>query len=431
MANNKSRSQRLLESMRITAPGVTHRSTGTSSNIGATGGLYAGLATILRKLNLLPAVPPPLNISGNDYDPTAIPLSPPGPRGPAGATGAIGPAGKGGGGGPQTLVEDTSLMIPITPHFEMPQSLRKNSIPTFAGFVCSASTHVANFLNTATSGLYRYFRADTNGLPRFGLILANNTAESGSDAGSDFQLFAYNDIGNLIDIPVTIFRVAGGHIVSLRPVDITGDVAITGNLAVSGVVTGTTSPWVLVMNEAGTSLTNWTQFVGSWSVVSSAFHVAAAALGYGNLLFSTGLAQSAMVFQADVKMESGGGYAADNRVGLLFNASNATGGSFVTLRSGGALTPSSTGKLYIEQPAGVTPGPSINRNFNLDQFYTLRIVAIGPTMDVYIDGVYVNTFAHKVLTDAMTTQVHTSVVLYVYNCKASFKNIKMWTMTLP
>jgi hypothetical protein len=48
----------------------------------------------------------------------------------------------------------------------------------------------------------------TAGLQRFGLYV-NNTAESGSNAGSDFAIRAYNDAGTLLTTPVFIKRSTG------------------------------------------------------------------------------------------------------------------------------------------------------------------------------------------------------------------------------
>ncbi len=47
-------------------------------------------------------------------------------------------------------------------------------------------------------------------------FLVNNTAESGSDAGSDFALLARTDAGAAIDSPITITRATGGFITLAR-----------------------------------------------------------------------------------------------------------------------------------------------------------------------------------------------------------------------
>jgi hypothetical protein len=46
--------------------------------------------------------------------------------------------------------------------------------------------------------------------PRWSLALGDNTAEGGSNAGSNFALYRYTDAGGLIDTPLTINRVNGG-----------------------------------------------------------------------------------------------------------------------------------------------------------------------------------------------------------------------------
>lgn len=63
-------------------------------------------------------------------------------------------------------------------------------------------------------------------------LLANNTAESGSDAGTNLALVAYNDSGTFIDIPFSVNRVAAGSIVfsSARLVTM-------GALTASGIIT--------------------------------------------------------------------------------------------------------------------------------------------------------------------------------------------------
>jgi hypothetical protein len=58
------------------------------------------------------------------------------------------------------------------------------------------------------AGFNRLISYRTAGLQRFGLYV-NNTAESGSNAGSDFAIRAYNDAGTLLTTPVFIKRSTG------------------------------------------------------------------------------------------------------------------------------------------------------------------------------------------------------------------------------
>ena len=83
---------------------------------------------------------------------------------------------------------------------------------------------------------------------------------------------------------------------------------------------GSGGGFTTAINEAGTSLANWTQDSGAWSVVSSAFHVDTTGGTAARLKFVTSqtLAMSTLfAFEADVMMESAG-VGVDAPIGLLF-----------------------------------------------------------------------------------------------------------------
>jgi hypothetical protein len=54
------------------------------------------------------------------------------------------------------------------------------------------------------------------------LVGANSAAETGSDAGTNYQLLAYDDSGTYIDTPIEVERKSGGTIWLNRPVQNTG-----------------------------------------------------------------------------------------------------------------------------------------------------------------------------------------------------------------
>jgi hypothetical protein len=85
----------------------------------------------------------------------------------------------------------------------------------------------------------------TAGLQRFGLY-TNNTAESGSNVGSDFAIRAYSDAGTLLNTPVFIKRSTGN--VGINTITGTAKLQVVG----SGSTSATTS--LLVQNGAGTPL---------------------------------------------------------------------------------------------------------------------------------------------------------------------------------
>jgi hypothetical protein len=82
----------------------------------------------------------------------------------------------------------------------------------------------------------------TAGLQRFGLYV-NNTAESGSNAGSDFAIRAYSDAGTLLNTPLFIKRSTGN--VGINTITGTAKLQVVG----SGSTSATTS--LLVQNSAG------------------------------------------------------------------------------------------------------------------------------------------------------------------------------------
>lgn len=86
----------------------------------------------------------------------------------------------------------------------------------------------------------------TAGVARWKLRLGNSTAESGSNAGSNFNLLAYDDAGALIDTPLTLTRAAAGVFTVARPLTATGTMKATGGqleIGVSNTTRGLVYRW--------------------------------------------------------------------------------------------------------------------------------------------------------------------------------------------
>ena len=84
---------------------------------------------------------------------------------------------------------------------------------------------------TAAAGGLRGYFLKTSGVNRWGL-LENATAESGSNAGSNFQITAYNDAGARIDEAMTINR-------ATQAVQLNGSLAVIGAITTNAVATVT------------------------------------------------------------------------------------------------------------------------------------------------------------------------------------------------
>jgi hypothetical protein len=97
------------------------------------------------------------------------------------------------------------------------------------------------------AGFNKLISYRTAGLQRFGLY-TNNTAESGSNAGSNFAIRAYSDAGTLLNTPLFIERSTGN--VGINTITGTAKLQVVG----SGATSATTS--LLVQNSlSNTSLT--------------------------------------------------------------------------------------------------------------------------------------------------------------------------------
>jgi hypothetical protein len=194
--------------------------------------------------------------------------------------------------------------------------------------------------------------------------------------------------------------------------------------------------WNETVIESGGSLANWTSVSGTWSDVSSSFQITTPTNGSDLLRYTKAIAQSALVFEADVSISNGGGFTGGSAAGLVFNydggQNTGTGyGSAVFLYTPGRA-PENDGATYSEQPNLQVGGPQFPYPFSFNTFYTLRIVAIGNVMDTYVNGVYQMT-SYRTPYNAGTAPATLPyyIALRASNCTANFRNIHFYTMTLP
>lgn len=134
----------------------------------------------------------------------------------------------------------------------------------------------ANFWLNRPAGFNNNIVGQTSGLSRWAILLGSGTAESGSNAGSDFNIQRFNDAGTFIDIPLAItrstgnvaFNGAGGNVqvappagaptlAALAPIGGAYNANILVRKGVSGqsnVITGNTGAnprWALILGDAG------------------------------------------------------------------------------------------------------------------------------------------------------------------------------------
>jgi hypothetical protein len=93
-------------------------------------------------------------------------------------------------------------------------------------------------------------------MPNRWTLRTNSDTEAGSNVGSNFQLVARDDSGNLIDFPLTVTRGVGGNFTVARPFRVTNTTASTATTNGSGVfngglgVAGTINANALALNTA-------------------------------------------------------------------------------------------------------------------------------------------------------------------------------------
>lgn len=79
------------------------------------------------------------------------------------------------------------------------------------------TTATAQLALSASAGQYRQLLFSTAGVPRW-VLLTDNAAESGSNAGSNLALLGYSDAGAAITTPISINRATGVTTFGARPV---------------------------------------------------------------------------------------------------------------------------------------------------------------------------------------------------------------------
>ena len=108
-----------------------------------------------------------------------------------------------------------------------------NQVATYTG-----GTFASLILN-GPAGTNRSLFSQTAGVNRWELQLAGLTSESGSNAGSDFSIYRYNDAGAVIDAPFAITRSTGRATFSLDPFGPSGGYlpliggTLSGNLSIT------------------------------------------------------------------------------------------------------------------------------------------------------------------------------------------------------
>jgi hypothetical protein len=150
----------------------------------------------------------------------------------------------------------------------------------------------------------------TGGVQRFGLYV-NNTAESGSNVGSDFQIRAYSDAGTLLSTPLFIKRS-------------TGAATFAGGLGLSGATAGTSGiqfPATQVASANNNNLDDYEE--GTWTM----------GLSFGGASVGVTYSNNSGVYTKVGRQVTVTGYLTLTNKGTSTGAAKITGLPFTTLAS--------------------------------------------------------------------------------------------------
>jgi hypothetical protein len=174
-------------------------------------------------------------------------------------------------------------------------SLFTFSAPSFAALTVGASANAGSafVIFDSASGYSHAFLGQVGGVNRWQMAVGDATAETGSDAGTNFSIAAYTDAGASIDTPISIVRASGGLFSTPRPFSVAnttdatttsdGPLRTTGGASIAkSIVFGNAfkGPVRSVTSAAGTTTLDGTDWMAvSTGATTQTFTLPAAATG--------------------------------------------------------------------------------------------------------------------------------------------------------
>lgn len=179
------------------------------------------------------------------------------------------------------------------------------------------------------------------------------------------------------------------------------------------------SPWATTVNEAGSSFAAWLSGGGTWdsdgTVIRQTNNAGSYAYARYNTILPLGLP---FVVEAEVKVVSGAG---GNRIcGIQIYDGGTSGGI-------GFRIDTESNQWTIEHQ-GISSLIQTTMALAEGTFYKLRIVGGNDAWSFYIDGVLVQSaFAHAFVPSISANYFG----LYTFGSVGNFRNIKVYTLTVP
>lgn len=189
---------------------------------------------------------------------------------------------------------------------------------------------------------------------------------------------------------------------------------------VSNLPAGGGTSWDLVVDQDGSSATNWTNYSPNTVSSSGGEFVCSSSSNPAVFAYTAAILGSFCVLEAEVQFVSFGG--AVSQIGIGAANSGATVTNIITTVAGdGSSAQVRTNRFFVG--GGGSVGIA---NISTGVWYTLRVERAGSVWTIYVDGTAIATiecpFADNVLS---------YLALTAYEAQAKWRNVKAWNLGLP
>lgn len=190
---------------------------------------------------------------------------------------------------------------------------------------------------------------------------------------------------------------------------------------------GSGGGWDLVVDNPLSALTGFTSASGTWTVDAGVIRQTATSATQYRLMLDAGEIWAHCIVEVDVRMNTATSTAAGARAGVAIGAraDNLQGEGVYLATAASTTTPLSrilTEADTVTAYADIPLSPSLS----VGTWYTLRVLKAGRSLAVFIDGTRVGG-----VNGNSTASLAVKSGLYCYGADASFRNLKIWTPTLP